>query len=282
MIKVLKSGFFSTIQDCGRFGYRSFGVPVSGAMDSYSSEFANQLLGNDKKSAVLEMTMIGAELQFLEPTVIAITGANMDPKLNGRAIQMFKSIDVNTNDIISFGKAQTGFRTYLAIKEGFTSEIVLGSRSMAKEITNAFRILKGDLLEFSNGLANGNHKNAKLNYNPSYLETDVLEVTKGPEFSKLSKTQQSLIFQKDFVVSKYNNRMAYQLLPEFSNSLNPILTAPVLPGTVQLTPSGQLIILMRDCQTTGGYPRILQLTENAINSLSQKSTGNYLKIRLKE
>ena len=76
--------------------------------------------------------------------------------------------------------------------------------------------------------------------------------------------------------------MAYQLAPTFDNALDPILTAPVLPGTVQLTPSGQLIVLMRDCQTTGGYPRVLQLTEDAISILSQKTTGNSLKFRLKE
>jgi allophanate hydrolase subunit 2 len=76
--------------------------------------------------------------------------------------------------------------------------------------------------------------------------------------------------------------MAYQLEPLFKNSLEQILTSPVLPGTIQLTPSGQLIVLMRDCQTTGGYPRVLQLTEKAINSLSQKLTGTTLKIRLKE
>ena len=76
--------------------------------------------------------------------------------------------------------------------------------------------------------------------------------------------------------------MAYQLEPLFQNSLEPILTSPVLPGTIQLTPSGQLIVLMRDCQTTGGYPRVLQLTEKSINILSQKTTGNDLKIRLKD
>ncbi|WP_179019818.1 biotin-dependent carboxyltransferase family protein [Winogradskyella forsetii] len=281
MMKVLKAGFYSTIQDQGRLGHRSYGVPVSGVMDAYSSEFANKLLGNNKEAAVLEMTMTGPELQCLKPTTIAITGAHMNPKLNGKVIEMFRSILVKPDDILSFGKLSNGFRTYVAVKGGFLSETVLGSRSMAKGITEAVRIQREDVLEFNlTGLLNPKH--AKLKFNTSYLDDDVLAVTKGPEFDALTKAQQALLINQGFQVSKFNNRMAYQLLPLFNNNLKPILTAPVLPGTVQLTPSGQLIVLMRDCQTTGGYPRILQLTEQSINSLSQKTTGNHLKISLKD
>ena len=281
MIKVLKAGFYSTIQDLGRFGQRSFGVPVSGAMDSYSSAFANALLGNDKQDAVIEMTMTGAELQFTNPTKIAITGANMHPELNGKSIEMFKSIKIEPNDILTFGRLLEGFRTYIAVKGGFLTETVLGSRSMIKGVTKAIKIEKGDVIEIADYVHLENSKNAKLNFKPKILSNTVLEVMIGPEFYKLSQAQQDALFEQEFHVSKYNNRMAYQLKPLFQNNLEPILTAPVLPGTVQLTPSGQLIVLMRDCQTTGGYPRILQLTENAINMLSQKNTSNSLKIRLK-
>ena len=282
MIKVLKAGFYSTIQDQGRFGQRSFGVPVSGAMDLYSSQFANALLGNDIQDAVLEMTMTGAELQFLKPTIISITGAEMQPKLNNQPFKMFIATTVNANDILSFGGLTKGFRTYLAVKGGFLSDFVLGSRSMAKGITKTTRIESGDVLEIMNSSSSLISKNAKLKFNVSIIEDDTLEVMKGPEFDKLSHSQQQVLISQDFQVSKYHSRMAYQLQPLFQNSLEPILTGPVLPGTIQLTPSGQLIVLMRDCQTTGGYPRVLQLTEKSINILSQKATGNDLKIRLKD
>ena len=281
MIKVLKAGFYSTIQDLGRFGQRNFGVPVSGAMDLYSSAFANALLGNDKQDAVIEMTMTGAELQFTNPTTIAITGANMHPELNGKSVEMFKSIKIESNDILIFGRLLEGFRTYIAVKGGFLTETVLGSRSMIKGVTKAIKIEKGDVIEIADYVHLENLKNAKLNFKPKFLSNTVLEVMIGPEFYKLSQAQQDALFEQEFHVSKYNNRMAYQLKPLFQNNLEPILTAPVLPGTVQLTTLGQLIVLMRDCQTTGGYPRILQLTENAINMLSQKNTSNSLKIRLK-
>ncbi|MFK7833789.1 MAG: biotin-dependent carboxyltransferase family protein [Winogradskyella sp.] len=282
MIKVLKAGFYSTIQDQGRFGHRHYGVPVSGVMDVYAGEFANALLGNSKEDAVLEMTMVGAELQFTTLTIIAITGANMQPELNGKSIDLFKSIKVKPNDILSFKSASNGFRTYMAVKGGFLTEMVLGSRSMAKGISKKIRLVKNDELEFENTTDITSKNHAKLIPNASYLNETVLEVTVGPEFDKLSIAQQNMLFTEAFQVSKNNNRMAYQLLPLLQNTLEPILTVPVLPGTVQLTPSGQLIVLMRDAQTTGGYPRILQLTERSLNILSQKTTANGLKMRRSE
>ena len=89
----------------------------------------------------------------------------------------------------------------------------------------------------------------------------------------MSKTEQELLIETQFTISNDNNRVGYRLKEVFKNQLKPILTSGVLPGTVQLTPSGELIILMRDCQVTGGYPRVLQLTEEAINILAQKRSS---------
>jgi antagonist of KipI len=282
MLRVLKSGFYTTIQDIGRFGFRAYGVPVSGAMDSYSSQFANAILGNTKDAALLEITMTGPTLHFLEPTIIAISGANLQPKLNNRSIKMNVSILVETNDTLSFGRFYSGFRAYLAIKGGFLSETVLGSRSMYKPITRASILMNNDTLDYKSSDNNQKKLNAHVKYSKDSIETDILDVYRGPEFNKLSIKRQNQLFEIGLSVSKHNSRMAYQLEPVFKNALDPILTSPVLPGTVQLTPSGQLTVLMRDCQTTGGYPRVLQLTEKAITVLSQKTTGNSLKLRLKD
>ncbi|WP_299099704.1 biotin-dependent carboxyltransferase family protein [uncultured Winogradskyella sp.] len=281
MVKILKAGFYSTIQDNGRFGYSSFGVPVSGAMDQKAYNFANTILGNDKNSAVIEMTMVGAEIQFMVPTLVAITGANMTPKLNGIPIDMNTSIVVRVNDVLSCGIAKNGFRTYIAVKGGFLTDLVLGSRSMLKVVTEPFKLNNGDSIAITESSKLQNIKNAKIRFNDGYLKTNCIKVTKGPEFYKLTHQQQESLLSQSFEVSKYNNRMAYQLLPLFNNNLESILTAPVLPGTVQLTPSGQLIVLMRDCQTTGGYPRVLQLTDHAVNILSQKMSGTQISIHLK-
>ena len=127
MVKVIKPGFYTTIQDLGRFGYQDYGVPVSGSMDQYSAQFANALLNNEKSDAVLEMTMTGPKLQFNSQTSICISGANMSPELNGSDIKLNTLIPIKPNDILSFGKLKEGFRSYLAVSGGFQSESNLKS-----------------------------------------------------------------------------------------------------------------------------------------------------------
>ena len=107
-----------------------------------------------------------------------------------------------------------------------------------------------------------------------------IEVYKGPEFKYLGKDQQNLIEKKIFQISSLNNRMAYQLKEKFTHSLPQIWTSPVIPGTVQCTPDGSLIILMRDSQITGGYPRLLQLTESSIQLISQKTTNSEIRFQI--
>lgn len=273
MVKVIDSGFYSTIQDLGRFGFQDYGVPYSGVMDSYAARLANLILGNDANKAVIEMTMTGLKLQFNCETYICVTGSDMSPKLNNESFPLYKSIKINKNDVLSFGKLNSGFRCYLGVLGGFLTDEALGSKSMYLGITNAFVLSKNDELKTGvNNLFKGNY-NASIKVKNNYLKREVIDVHKGPEFNLLSKNQQLFLLQTEFTISKENNRMAYQLLEVLENNLEPIITSAVLPGTVQLTPSGKLIILMRDCQTTGGYPRVFQLKESSINSLAQKFTG---------
>lgn len=280
MLKVIKTGFFTTVQDVGRFGFRTYGVPVSGAMDAYSSQFANALLGNDKTAAVIEITMTGPKLQFLKPTLIAVSGADLSPKLNEIPVQMHSMLQVQRNDILSFGKLKKGIRAYLAIKDGFKTEKVLESLSMYCPITPFSGLIEGSTLDYKPYVGHIKQANAHVKYEYSTIENTVLKVFKGPEFEKLALNLQGDLFNTEFSISKLNNRMAYQLEPNLEHNLKPILTSPVLPGTVQLTPSGQLIVLMRDCQTTGGYPRVLQLTEGAIDQLSQKRTSEIIRFEI--
>ena len=280
MVKVLKAGFFDTIQDLGRFGCQEYGVPVSGAMDNYASQLANQILGNDKYDAVLEMTMIGPKLQFECETSICIVGAMMHPKLNSKPIRHNNLIVIRKGDVLSFGQLTEGFRCYLAVVSGFQMETVLNSRSMYKGITGAFKVHKGDVLSIYESNTIKAPKNALIKVNSTRFTSEVIEVYKGPEFEKLSETQKKLLCTTKFTIAKENNRMAYLLVEILEHKLKPIITSSVLPGTVQITPSGKLIILMRDCQTTGGYPRILQLENKSINKIAQKNTGNGLFFKL--
>lgn len=270
MIKVLKSGLHSSIQDSGRFGYKKYGIPVSGFMDKFSGELANLILGNPKGFAVLEMTMIGAKLQFNVSTQIVVSGAYMSPMINGILINNNVICQIAKGDILSFGKLQSGLHCYLAVKGGFKTKVVYGSQSFFKPVTTQNSIKKDDTLLIEEFLNKFNQPKTLSKLKLKDFSIKTLKVYKGPEFDLLSEEQKIKLVNGKFTISSLYNRMAYQILPLLENTLNSIITSPVLPGTIQLTPSGQLIVLMRDCQTTGGYPRVLQLSETAINLLSQK------------
>ena len=199
--------------------------------------------------------------------------------MNGQSIPNNTAIAVKTADVLAFGKLRNGFRCYLAVSEGFKTETIMNSYSMYKGITTKYKLDKKDRLPISESPA-FKIKNASLKIDDSYLNTDVIEVFEGPEFHHLSKQQKKVLFSTEFSISKHSSRMAYQLEDTFDNALEPIITSLVLPGTVQLTPAGKLIVLMKDCQTTGGYPRVLQLKESSMDVLAQKFTGKTIRFKL--
>ena len=280
MIKVLKSGFYTTIQDKGRVGFASLGVPVSGAMDSYSSDLANLILNNSLDCALLEITLGGCKFQFLSETTMCISGGDFSPTINSQPILLNSKISILKNDILSFGKVNFGVRCYLAVKGGILSDIKLGSRSLFKNITSDFLLKSGVFLPISNLKVDLGTSSSQVKVNKNHFDSKVIECFKGPEFEALDIHQQKILFKTVFSVSKDINRMGYKLNEILENKIPSILTSAVLPGTVQLTPSGKLIVLMRDCQVTGGYPRVLQVSEESINRLSQKMTADKIQFVL--
>ena len=280
MIKVIASGLYTSLQDLGRFGYRNLGVPVSGAMDLQAAVAANLLLGNDPQRTVMEITASGPVLEFEMPAMIAISGASFAPQLNGFGLAMNKSVQIPSGGVLSFGSPTRGLRAYVAIQGGFHSEKVLGSASYYEGITSRSKLKRGAILEF-----NSDAKEISP-FETSEIETAInfdvteIQVTKGPEFDRLSNATQSTLMDNSFTVGPKSNRMAYFLNHSEGISAKEIITAPVQPGTVQLTPSGRIIILTRDAQTTGGYARILQLTEPALNILAQKRAGMSLRFKM--
>lgn len=280
-ILILSEGMHCSIQDLGRKGYRSYGVPISGAMDKYSAILANKLLNNEENASVMEMTRVGPKIMFEDHTLIVLTGADMSPTLNGEPMTMNFVYAVNTSDVLSFGHLMYGTRAYLGVKGGFMTEEKLKSRSYFGGITSKEKIEKGERVPIASYDAVLEVTSSKIKVSSSHFTTKKLEVTKGPEFHRLTKKQRELLFSKEFKIDKLNNRMGYQLKEKFSPiKQSEIITSVAIPGTVQLTPSGRLIILMRDCPTTGGYPRVIQLTDLAINQLAQKKEGDSFKFDL--
>lgn len=280
-ILILEAGLYSSVQDLGRKGYRSSGVPISGTMDKYSAILANKLLNNEENLPVLEMTLIPPKILFEDETFITITGADMLPKVNEQLIQLNMVHKVSIGDVLSFGGLVYGSRAYLGVSGGFLTPFVLNSYSFYKGVTIKGRIEKGDRLKIAKINSDIENPISKIKVSKAHFQSEEIEVTKGPEFNRLSKDQRETLFSKSFEIDELNNRMGYQLKGNIIPlERDEIITSAVIPGTVQITPSGKIIILMRDCQTTGGYPRILQLTDIAINQLAQKTTNDVINFEL--
>lgn len=272
MLRILKSGLHTSVQDTGRLNYRNSGVPVSGAMDSFSAILANQLLGNDNQDAVLETTLVGPVVAFLEDTVIALSGAVIQAQINGKTAPIKTPISIKKGDVLSLEKTVKGMRGYLAVKGGFQTESVLGSRSFYEAVTGQ-SVLKNNQEIPYHPFKEFQASSSIIKVDDSFLFNQNVEVFKGPEFDYLTPQDKEILFKNPFHLSDRHNRMAVFLGETLRKNNRQIITGPTLPGTVQLTPSGQLMLLMRDAQTTGGYPRILQLSERGINCLAQKKPG---------
>ena len=282
-VEVIAPGLFSTIQDRGRFGFRKYGVPVSGVMDEQSASMANHLLNNSPDAALMEITMMGPKLLFSTETLIVITGADISPQLNKVPIQLNKVTKVFERDILSFGRLNYGVRCYIATKGGFKTESVMSSRSSFTSLTKNSSIQKGDQLPIG-GYNGPEHHLSSVKIDTSFFSISSLPCAKGPEFDLLASSEQKSIFGKKLLVSQDNNRMGYRFEGfqfQYPVDYN-MLTSTVLPGTIQLTPSGNLIALMKDCQTTGGYPRILQLSQDGINKLAQKKASDTITFLLED
>ncbi|MEJ2163755.1 MAG: biotin-dependent carboxyltransferase family protein [Robiginitalea sp.] len=278
MLKIHKPGFFTSLQDRGRFHYRDLGVPVSGALDQSAMSRANALLENEADNAVLEITMQGPELEFEQPTFMVMCGAPLEAELDGEPIQMDKVYRVNEGAVLQCGHVLQGFRTYLAVRGGFLSDKKLGSRSQYYPVTRRPVLVKAMEIPYK---ACNDFEPKLLKWSaPGHFGEKELRVYPAPEFQQLSQLHKNQIFDGVFQLAKEHNRMACQLQPSIDRHSIQMITSATLPGTVQLTPAGRLIILMRDGQTTGGYPRILQMDMESQDLLSQKRFGDSVSFKM--
>ena len=280
MIAILHPGIYCSVQDQGRFGHTKIGVPQAGCADTYAAKMANALLKNHEKDALIEITFGQGEFKFTSDTYICLTGGDFSPKLNGKLIKMQSVYFIKKDSVLSFGKRVYGARVYLSVQGGIQTKTVYGSRSFFDGIAQQ-KLGKGAMLPILPIQKYADNNFSRVRVSEKHFTTIYLPCLKGPEFFKLNQEQQRKLFTP-FSISDDNNRVGYRLKESLENNLSSILTSAVLPGTVQLTPSGKCIILLQDCQVTGGYPRILQLSEIAIARVSQKITGDKIQFILED
>ncbi len=268
MLKIIKPGIETTVQDGGRPGQRALGIPQSGAADRLHFAVANVLVGNKWAAPALEVAMGGLEITAQEDLRLALSGANMRADIDGRAITNHSAFTLKAGARLSFGFVQNGARAYLAVAGGLDGDIFAGSRSTYSPAGiggHKGRALKaGDVLT---GLGLEQQVGAAF---PKYLcpilsKSIVLRVQKGPEFlSHINGDSRRRLFTNEFTAHSRSNRMGAQLSlsradqPPLSLSQDEsLISSPLLPGTLQITPNGMPILSGIDSHCTGGYARAL-------------------------
>lgn len=278
MITVIKSGPLMSIQDKGRCGFRHLGVAQAGVVDSYAMTIANRLLNNDDHDAVIEITLGLAQLQFNCNTVIALMGTDMKAELDNSPIYPGWTYAVKKGDTLSFAAARNGFRSYLAVKGGISCERVMNSRST--DIAAGFGGTTGAALKDNDTIpitpyegnwpklgALGPPKRNIIRIHPS-IHSHLLKQSTFDEF-----------FSKTWHVSPQSNRMGVRLHTQnnqltHSHSLGSLA---VNPGSIQLPPNGEPIVLLNDGQTTGGYPLLGTVISADLYHFAQLKPGDTIR-----
>ncbi|MDF1561108.1 MAG: biotin-dependent carboxyltransferase family protein [Bacteroidales bacterium] len=309
---VHKAGLLTMVQDRGRFGYQRYGMPVSGAMDVFSLELANLLVGNDPGDACLEATISGPELEFTGSTWIAITGAVWDPHLNGQGIPMNTAVDVRPGDRLGFRGLRSGCRTYIAFAGGIAVPSVMDSQSTyLRAGIGGFQgrgLIQGDELPLgtynallpgnelppgeatdllpSDGLTLGKAKRKPRRTKipegliPEYKHEQTIRVISGPEVHYFELAGLRSFLSTEYTVTTKSDRMGYRLSGEpikHKEGMTNIISAGISLGTVQVPGDGQPIILMADRQTSGGYARIANVITADFTLLAQMRPGDEIR-----
>lgn len=283
----IKPGLWTTVQDDGRMGYQNFGVPMGGAMDKKAAQQANQLVGNPPETPVLEITMLGPQIIIEGDCQIAITGADLSPTLNKVSIPNYQTINASSNSVLAFGQLRQGCRTYLAVRGQWQIKPWLEScsaMSLGNKAATPQSLIQKDSFINIQTLPFIAPRYTPSQDCPVFKEMVQVPLMAGPEWNYLTSRQVARLFSMTYKIHKDANRMGYRLepsLPNFEFS-SPLISSGIVPGTVQITNGGQLIILLLDAQTTGGYPRIGNITRSTINNLAQAKPGDNIRFEFEE
>lgn len=290
-IKILKAGLCTTIQDLGRIGYQQFGIPVSGVMDEFAFLIGNYLVESDKNNPVLEMQYLGTSLEFLTDISIAITGANISPKVNNKDVNMWESINIKKGDILSFGTLKNGLRTYIAFAGELDVPSLNGSKStLIKSKMGGLdgRALKlGDEIDIINPRLVSKKNSLSKASIPRYSHSNEIRVVLGPQDEYFKDESIAKFFESEYEITKDCDRMGMRLsggIIEHKDKADIISDATAF-GSIQVPGNGQPIILLADRQTTGGYTKLATIIKADLYKLAQMIPNDkitFKKLNIKE
>lgn len=292
-LRIIKSGVLDTIQDQGRYGWQHLGINPAGAMDRFSAHLANSLVGNDAGQPVIELHFPAAAFFFERPALIAVSGADFNAALNGEDIPPGQPVLVNKYSILQFQRLNRGARAYLAIEGGLEIDQWLNSYSthlkasagghLGRSLQTDDEIRLGSAINWEPYLGRKEfyllpwHASSDWEKQPS-AEINILP---GKEWVRLTEASQSQLTEQTFTLTPQSDRMGYRLQGEPLElaSKEEMVSTAVNFGTLQLLPNGQLIILMADHQTTGGYPRVGHVISAHHSRLAQLRPGEPVRFK---
>jgi antagonist of KipI len=286
-ITIVKPGMLTTVQDLGRWGLQSRGVPVAGPMDEYSHRLANRLAGNDPSAAALEITLIGPEVEAGGDLTCAVAGASFVLLVDGVAVGMHQPFVLRAGARLRFGQRGAGARATLAVHGGIDVPAVFGSRAtsvLARMGPFDGRPLRaGDVLPVGHGTAASRRAAGPDATSPLPIGAGGarVRVLPGPHADRFTTLAYEALFSARFTITPQSNRMGYRLQgpPLAHKGSADILSDATAIGSLQVPASGQPILLMADRQTTGGYPKIGTVIGADLPLAGQLAPGDWIEFR---
>ncbi len=282
VVHVIKPGMLTTVQDTGRWGLQSRGVPVAGPMDPYSHRLANALVANDGDAATLEVTLVGPELEFEDERVVSVAGAEFGLTVDGRGVPANAAFVVMAGARLRFGRRARGTRAYIAVNGGIATPPILGSR--ATHLISAMGGLEGRALKAGDDLPLGDPTAARMpaGAGERSIIRDLsygharLRVLPGPQREYFAPDALEVLQSAPYAISNSSDRMGFRLDgPRLTHAQGADIISDATPlGVLQVPASGQPILLMADRQTSGGYPKIATVISADMSVAGQLGPGD--------
>lgn len=285
-MRIENGGILTTVQDGGRFGYEQFGVSPSGPMDMRAMNTANILVGNHMNESCLEMTIMGPQIRFTGNAVIALTGADMKPAINGRTVSMYRAVAVQSGDVLKLGTAQSGCRAYLAAAGGLDIPELMGSKCTM--VGNGFggyrgrKLQKDDEIGFVKNVSVLPNMQARWALPDRYQAGEhVLRVIMGPQDDMFTEKGINSFLGGAYKVGQEFDRMGYRLegpVIEHKEDGN-IISDGVVTGSVQVPTAGRPIVMLAEHQTIGGYTKMATVITVDLPVIGQCRAGDAIRFR---